>query len=94
MLTWEKSRTSHHLTRMEKRGLVGREQCPDDARGAFVAITPAGREAIEQAAPGHACTVRRLVFDHLTPDRCASSARCTPGAGAPRRDRAVLTRAV
>ncbi|GAA1931339.1 MarR family transcriptional regulator [Nocardioides lentus] len=68
MLTWEKSRTSHHLTRMEKRGLVGREQCPDDARGAFVAITPAGREAIEQAAPGHACTVRRLVFDHLTPD--------------------------
>lgn len=65
-LQWEKSRTSHHLTRMERRGLVCREQCPEDARGAFVVMTDAGREAIERAAPGHVRTVRRLVFDQLT----------------------------
>lgn len=65
-LQWEKSRTSHHLTRMERRGLVCREQCPEDARGAFVVMTDAGREVIERAAPGHVRTVRELVFDQLT----------------------------
>lgn len=32
-LQWEKSRLSHHLARMERRGLIEREHCPDDARG-------------------------------------------------------------
>jgi DNA-binding MarR family transcriptional regulator len=66
-LSWEKSRASHHLTRMERRGLVAREECRDDGRGAFVVLTPEGRTAIEQAAPAHVATVRRLVFDALTP---------------------------
>lgn len=65
-LTWEKSRLSHHVTRMERRGLVAREQAPDDGRGAFVVITPEGRAAIEKAAPGHVRTVRSLMFDELT----------------------------
>ena len=65
-LSWEKSRASHHLTRMERRGLVRREECRDDGRGAFVVLTSDGRTAIEQAAPGHVRTVRSLVFDGLT----------------------------
>ena len=65
-LNWERSRLSHHITRMEKRGLVRREECSQDGRGAFAAITTTGRTAIEGAAPSHACTVRRLVFDDLT----------------------------
>lgn len=65
-LSWEKSRASHHLTRMERRHLVRREECRDDGRGAFVALTPEGRAAIEQAAPGHVRTVRSLFFDGLT----------------------------
>jgi DNA-binding MarR family transcriptional regulator len=60
---WERSRLSHHFKRMEARGLVERGECPEDARGAFVVLTPTGREAIERAAPGHARTVRDLVFD-------------------------------
>ena len=68
LLQWEHSRVSHHATRMERRGLVEREECADDGRGAFVAITPAGRTAIEQAAPGHARAVKRLVFDSLEAD--------------------------
>ncbi len=66
-MQWEKSRLSHQLTRMERRGLVAREECPTDARGAFAVLTPAGRTAIEAAAPGHVAEVRRLVVDVLTP---------------------------
>ena len=71
-LGWERSRLSHHVTRMQRRGLVVREECGDDGRGAFVVLTPAGRTAIEQAAPDHVRTVRSLVFDALTPAEVAS----------------------
>ena len=65
-LNWERSRVSHHVTRMERRGLVERSECRDDGRGAWVELTDQGRAAIERAAPGHAATVRRLIFDNLT----------------------------
>lgn len=65
-LNWERSRVSHHVTRMERRGLVERSECRDDGRGAWVVLTEQGRCAIERAAPGHAATVRRLIFDNLT----------------------------
>src|SRR3954447_2250160 len=52
-LQWEQSRLSHHLTRMQRRGLVAREDCTTDRRGAFIVLTDAGRDAIEKAAPGH-----------------------------------------
>jgi DNA-binding MarR family transcriptional regulator len=67
-LDWERSRLSHHIGRMQKRGLVEREECPDDGRGAFVVLTKTGRAAIEQAAPGHVRTVQRIVFDPLSGD--------------------------
>jgi DNA-binding MarR family transcriptional regulator len=68
LMQWERSRVSHHVTRMEGRRLVQRVECAEDGRGAFVVITPQGRAAIEQAAPGHVNTVRRLVFDALSPE--------------------------
>jgi DNA-binding MarR family transcriptional regulator len=68
LMQWERSRVSHHVTRMERRRLVQRVECAEDGRGAFVVITPQGRAAIEQAAPGHVNTVRRLVFDTLSPE--------------------------
>lgn len=64
---WEKSRLSHQMRRMEQRGLVEREDCATDARGAYVRLTPAGRAAIEAAAPSHVETVRRLFLDLLEP---------------------------
>lgn len=66
-LRWEQSRLSHHITRMTKRGLVRREPCTDDARGSFACLTPTGRARLEEAAPGHAATVRTLLFDPLGP---------------------------
>ncbi|MET8261460.1 MarR family transcriptional regulator [Micromonospora sp. NPDC005205] len=66
-MLWSRSRLSHHLTRMQQRGLVTREECADDARGSVVVLTPAGRQAIESAAPGHVAAVRRHLIDLLTP---------------------------
>jgi DNA-binding MarR family transcriptional regulator len=67
-LRWEQSRLSHQLARMQRRGLVARQDCPSDRRGAFVVLTEQGRAAIERAAPGHVETVRRLVFDGTSPE--------------------------
>jgi len=72
LMQWERSRVSHHVTRMERRRLVQRVECAEDGRGAFVVITPRGRAAIEQAAPGHVNTVRCLVFDALSPEEVDS----------------------
>lgn len=66
---WEKSRISHHVTRMESRGLVKRMPCPTDKRGALVVVTAAGRRAIERAAPHHVGHVREAFFDVLTPEQ-------------------------
>jgi DNA-binding MarR family transcriptional regulator len=60
---WDRSRLSHHITRMEKRGLVAREECSEDGRGLMVRLTDAGRKAIEDAAPQHAEAVQRYFFD-------------------------------
>ncbi len=68
-LQWEKSRMSHHLARMTGRGLITREQCPQDRRGAYAVITEAGRSAIGAAAPQHVAAVRRYVFDALTAEQ-------------------------
>lgn len=70
-ILWDRSRLSHHVTRMEKRGLVVREECEVDARGAMVRLTPAGRVAIEGAAPGHVAATRRYFFDLLSAEELA-----------------------
>lgn len=87
---WERSRLSHHVTRMERRGLVQRQECCEDARGAFVVLTPAGADAIRRAAPGHARSVRELVFGSMSEEDLdvvtrfveSVSARLDGGAGA------------
>lgn len=68
LIAWDKSRLSHHLKRMIARGLVTKESCPTDRRGFDIAVTPAGRRAIEAAAPGHVEAVRRLFLDHVGGD--------------------------
>lgn len=65
-LQWSYSRLSHHLDRMEERGLVTRE----DSRhgpGIDVVITEAGMAAIRAATDGHLSAVRRTFLSHLQP---------------------------
>jgi DNA-binding MarR family transcriptional regulator len=66
-LGWEKSRLSHQVRRMQTDGLVSREPNPGDARSTMVCLLPAGRAAIENAAPGHVEDVRRNFVELLTP---------------------------
>lgn len=71
-MLWSRSRLSHHISRMQQRGLVTREECATDGRGSVVVLTPAGRRAIEAAAPGHVAAVRRHLIDRLTPAEVAA----------------------
>ena len=54
-IDWERSRLSHHLGRMERRGLIGRQECSTDSPGgAEIVLTPAGLDGVPQrnrAAP-------------------------------------------
>lgn len=65
-LGWEKSRVSHHVTRMVERGLVRKQACTTDRRGGYVVVTALGRRQIAGAAPGHVRAVRSVFLDHVT----------------------------
>jgi DNA-binding MarR family transcriptional regulator len=60
---YHRSRLSHHLTRMEQRGLITRQEA---GNGVEVSVTDAGRAAVAQARPVHAVAVRRHLIDPLT----------------------------
>jgi DNA-binding MarR family transcriptional regulator len=68
-MLWSKSRLSRHISRMEARGLVVREDDATDARRAGVILTDQGRRAIVEAAPPHVESVRRHFVDLLTEDQ-------------------------
>jgi len=59
---YHRSRLSHHLTRMEERGLVTRRQSGD---GVEVVVTDEGRELVALARPIHAAAVRRYLLEPL-----------------------------
>jgi DNA-binding MarR family transcriptional regulator len=65
---WHRSRLSHHLTRMEQRGLV--ERRPSEG-GVEVVITGDGRGAVAKARPLHAAAVRRHLLDWIPADSAA-----------------------
>ena len=71
-LLWSTSRLAHHVGRMEQRGLVARQPCPGDARGALISLTEQGRATLEQAAPLHVASVHRHIIDLLTPAEIAA----------------------
>ncbi|WP_328880699.1 MarR family winged helix-turn-helix transcriptional regulator [Streptomyces sp. NBC_00299] len=64
-----RSRLTYAVTRLEKDGLVRREDCRWDKRGSIAALTEEGMRVLERAAPGHVETVRALLFDRLTPEQ-------------------------
>ncbi|RZS44380.1 MarR family transcriptional regulator [Herbihabitans rhizosphaerae] len=68
-MLWSQSRLSHHITRMQQRGLVTREEVAGDRRGASVVLTKTGLKAIRTAAPSHVESVRRNIIDLLTPEQ-------------------------
>jgi DNA-binding MarR family transcriptional regulator len=67
-LGWDPSRLSHLVRRMERRGLVAREECSEDARGSMVRLTDGGRAAVDGVAPEHSEAIRRYFFNPLSSD--------------------------
>ncbi|WNM25825.1 MarR family transcriptional regulator [Demequina capsici] len=68
MLMWEKSRISHQVSRMERRGLVERVVCEEDLRGTWVGLTSEGSEVLAPALLVFARAVREAYTSRLTPD--------------------------
>ena len=67
-----RSRLSHQIDRMEKAGLVERQHCTDDRRGAFAALTELGWTTLVATAPDHVESVRTHLVDQLTPQEFAA----------------------
>ncbi|WP_328471623.1 MarR family transcriptional regulator [Actinoplanes sp. NBC_00393] len=76
-INWERSRLSHHLARMQRRGLIRREECLDDNRGAEVVLEKAGADAFHRATVPHLTAVRELFVDALDAEQLESLAGIT-----------------
>ena len=62
---WERSRLSHHVRRLQNRGLVECRPAPADRRATEVTLTDQGWDEITRASIGHIDLVRRLFFEGL-----------------------------
>jgi len=71
-LLWSTSRLSHHIGRMETRGMVSRRSSADDGRGAVVTLTDLGWATLHEAAPHHVESVRRNLVDLLDAEEIAT----------------------
>ncbi|MDN5819993.1 MAG: MarR family winged helix-turn-helix transcriptional regulator [Brachybacterium sp.] len=63
-----RSRLTHTVSRMERRGLVERVRCADDGRGRQAQLTAAGEQMLVRAAPTHVRSVRSLLLDVIGHD--------------------------
>lgn len=62
------------VDRMTDMGLVRREVCPWDGRSRFAVLTPAGQQALLEAAPTHVEGVWEHFASHLTDEEAATLA--------------------
>jgi DNA-binding MarR family transcriptional regulator len=53
------------VDRLEQRGLVVREGCPEDRRVLYARLTPDGARALAEARPTHLAGVRDLFLRHF-----------------------------
>jgi DNA-binding MarR family transcriptional regulator len=64
-LGWDRTRLSHHVTRMEVRALLKRKKA---GSGVEVLLCPDGQNAVDAAHPIHAAAVRWHLFNPLGAD--------------------------
>lgn len=62
---WERSRLSHHVRRLDKRGLVECQRALHERRATEVTLSDEGWDEITRASSGHIDLVRRLFFEGL-----------------------------
>ena len=66
---WERSRLSHHIARMEARGLLRREPCAEDNRGALVVLAESGLDMFRRSTVPHLSAIRELFVDAFSPEQ-------------------------
>lgn len=69
---WERSRLSHHLGRMERRGLIHREAVTGDSRGAEVVLTTVGAQLFRAASAPHLHAVQDVFVRALSASQLAA----------------------
>jgi MarR family 2-MHQ and catechol resistance regulon transcriptional repressor len=55
------------VDRLEESGMVSRESCPDDRRGAFAVLSERGRAVMDDAIPLHIAHIDEVLDGVLTP---------------------------
>lgn len=75
------------IDRLQRDGLVARQSCSSDARGAYAVLTDAGVQTLEAARATHLAGIRRLFLSRFTAQEQEllgnAWERVHPGAGAP-----------
>ncbi len=74
---WERSRLSHHLGRMESRGLICRKKSDHDSRGAVVELTDEGARIFRASSAPHLRLIRQLFVEALAPEDLEELGRIT-----------------
>jgi DNA-binding MarR family transcriptional regulator len=69
---WERSRLSHHLARMERRGLIVRQAVEHDSRGAQIVLTEQGAHTLRRASSPHLHSVQKLFVTALSTEQLAA----------------------
>jgi DNA-binding MarR family transcriptional regulator len=81
------SGVSRMIDRLAREGLVVKEACEEDGRGAEVALTNMGRGRVRAARASHLADVRACFLSHLSDEELAALAevweRVTPQAAGP-----------
>ena len=71
------------VDRLERDGLIARESCSSDARGAYAVLTVTGESKLEAAKSTYRGAVRRMFLDHFSADEldnlAAAMERVLPG---------------
>ena len=61
------------VDRLEGKGLVAREACPNDRRARYAVLTPAGRALMKRIFPRHAAAVSRALSGLTRDERQAAT---------------------
>lgn len=86
VLLLSRSGITRLVDRLVAAGLVERQTCPTDRRGAYAVLTPEGRARLRRAAPVHLRGIVEHFAGHLDPgevDAIRSGLEKVAGAGRP-----------
>ena len=76
-VTLSRSGLTRLVDRLEKAGLLRREACPTDRRGAFAALTPKGAGALRRTWPAYARAIQEHFARHLSDEEAGILARAS-----------------